>query len=44
MRLTCHVGGINVLFPTLVSPNSVMIGLYWAVLYVLQGEQSTLSP
>jgi cytochrome bd-type quinol oxidase subunit 2 len=31
-------GGINALYPTLLSPNSLMIGLYWAVLYVLQGE------
>jgi hypothetical protein len=31
------LAGINALFPTLLSPNSLMIGLYWAVLYVLQG-------
>ncbi|RSH83643.1 hypothetical protein EHS25_005547 [Saitozyma podzolica] len=30
------LSGINALFPTLLSPNSLMIGLYWAVLYVLQ--------
>ncbi|WVQ98414.1 hypothetical protein IAU59_005537 [Kwoniella sp. CBS 9459] len=30
------LAGINSLFPTLLSPNSIMIGLYWAVLYVLQ--------
>ncbi|OCF31459.1 hypothetical protein I316_06861 [Kwoniella heveanensis BCC8398] len=30
------LAGINALFPTLLSPNSIMIGLYWAVLYVLQ--------
>jgi hypothetical protein len=31
------VAGINALFPTLLSPNALMVGLYWAVLYVLQG-------
>lgn len=31
--------GINELYPTLLSPNSLMIGLYWAVLYVLQGQE-----
>lgn len=31
------IAGINALFPTLLSPNALMVGLYWAVLYVLQG-------
>ncbi|KAK8870052.1 hypothetical protein IAR55_000622 [Kwoniella newhampshirensis] len=30
------LSGINALFPTLLSPNSLMIELYWALLYVLQ--------
>ncbi|RSH95706.1 hypothetical protein EHS25_000798 [Saitozyma podzolica] len=30
------LSGINALFPTLLSPNALMVGLYWAVLYVLQ--------
>jgi hypothetical protein len=38
LQLTPHcVAGINALFPTLLSPNALMVGLYWAVLYVLQG-------
>lgn len=27
--------GINELFPTLLSPNGIMLGLYWAVLFML---------
>ncbi|WOO78491.1 uncharacterized protein LOC62_02G002038 [Vanrija pseudolonga] len=30
------LGGVNRLFPTLVSPKTSLIGLYWAVLYGLQ--------
>jgi len=35
--------GINALYPTLLSPNSTMIGAYWAVLYTLQSK-SWFSP
>lgn len=38
------LGGINALYPTLLSPNSLMVGFYWAVLYVLQGEFPSFSP
>ena len=31
-------GGLNALNPTLVSPNSLMVGLYWILLFTLQGE------
>lgn len=30
------IAGINALYPTLLSPNSSMVGIYWAVLYTLQ--------
>ncbi|WRT66802.1 uncharacterized protein IL334_003765 [Kwoniella shivajii] len=30
------LSGINALFPTLLSPNATMVGIYWAVLYLLQ--------
>ncbi|ORX39626.1 hypothetical protein BD324DRAFT_614396 [Kockovaella imperatae] len=36
LALKPGLAGINVRYPTLVSPNSIMIGLYWAVLYCLQ--------
>ena len=32
--------GVNNLYPTLMSPNSIMIGLYWALLYLLQGQRT----
>jgi len=32
------IAGINALYPTLMSPNSTMIGFYWAVLYTLQSQ------
>ena len=38
-----NVGGINALNPTLLSPNSMMIGLYTSVMYVLQGTSSFCS-
>lgn len=28
--------GINELFPTLLSPNATMLGIYWAVLFTLE--------
>ncbi|RXK36731.1 hypothetical protein M231_05966 [Tremella mesenterica] len=37
------LSGINALNPTLLSPNSIMIGLYWAVLYVMQSQLSICS-
>ncbi|OCF72199.1 hypothetical protein I204_07464 [Kwoniella mangroviensis CBS 8886] len=30
------LSGINALFPTLLSPNATMVGIYWALLYLLQ--------
>jgi hypothetical protein len=36
------LAGINALYPTLLSPNSTMIGFYWAVLYTLQSEFGVL--
>lgn len=34
-------GGINDLFPTLLTPNAIMIGLYWALLYLLLSGSSS---
>ncbi|WWC69795.1 uncharacterized protein I206_103738 [Kwoniella pini CBS 10737] len=30
------LSGINTLFPTLLSPNATFVGIYWAILYILQ--------
>lgn len=42
-RLSWGVAGINALYPTLLSPNSTMVGFYWAILYTLQSKSHPLT-